>query len=407
MKTYTIRLFPTKRQEEMLKRLSFVRCDIYNSLVDIQQKEYEQHKKILNRFNLINLLPTLKKQEEYKHWNELNSKAIQTVATELFQNYQSFFVLIKKDKNARPPKHINTNIFHSISFNQSGWVFDSNSNVVSLNKIPLRYKSRFDNIDDLPIKEVRLKLRNNKWLLDLIVDDKQTFLDNKEISTKILALDLGLKRLATGVDNKGNQIIIVNRSKKINKYFRKHIDKIKSKLSKKTKHSRSYKKLNKVKRKLYDKKNTQIKQTLHTQSKKLVSMNYNTVVIGDLTVKKLMKKQNNQIKGIRKSFSESNISMFLSMLKYKSQSKQQNVVKINEQNTTQLNCLTGKLFNNKVDLAQREVEVTKDLVIDRDLNSALNILKRYQDNQIASVNEPLVITTDVLQSLLCRKPKVL
>jgi IS605 OrfB family transposase len=406
VKTYSIRLFPTAEQEKTLYRLSSIRCEIYNSLLQIQQRKYAETKKIFNRFDLINLLPTLKKEEANKHWSELNSKAIQTIATELSQNYQSFFSLIKKDNKAKPPREIDSTKFHSITFNQSGWAFRDN-NIIVLNRISIKFKGQFDNVKDLPIKEVRLKLVNEKWLLDLVVDDKQIFSDKKEISTKVLALDLGLKRLATGVDNSGNQVIILNKSKKINKYFCKHIDKIKSKLSKKVKNSRSYKRLNNVKRELYKKKNVQIKQTLHTQSKKLVSMNYNTIVIGDLRVKKLIKKRNNSIKGIRKSFSESNISMFLSMLAYKSQAKQQSVIKINETHTTQLNCLTNKLFANKVDLTQREVEVAPGLVIDRDLNSALNILKRYQDNHLASVNEPLVVTTNVLQSLICRKPIIL
>jgi hypothetical protein len=42
---------------------------------------------------------------KYIHqWKELNSKAIQTISTEVSQSHLSFFTLIKKDKTARPPK---------------------------------------------------------------------------------------------------------------------------------------------------------------------------------------------------------------------------------------------------------------------------------------------------------------
>ena len=132
-------------------------------------------------------------------------------------------------------------------------------------------------------------------------------------------------------------------------------------------------------------------------------MNYNTIVIGDLTVKKLMKKENNKMKGVRKSFQNSNVSTFVNYLTYKCQNKNINLLKINETNTTQLNCLTGHKFKEKVELGQRTVNITNDIVLDRDINSAINILKRYQEHHLASVNRPFVVTTDVLQEISRRK----
>jgi len=153
--------------------------------------------------------------------------------------------------------------------------------------------------------------------------------------------------------------------------------------------------------KCYNKKNAQIKQTLHIQSKKLANMNYNTIVIGDLTVKKLMSTDgvNAKKKNVRKSFNKSNITMFLQFLKYKCQATGTDVIKIDEHNTTQLNCLTGKLFKDKVELQDRTVKLNENVFIDRDLNSAINILKRWEQQHIASVNRPLAISADVLAEI--------
>ncbi len=112
--------------------------------------------------------------------------------------------------------------------------------------------------------------------------------DNILIETKILAIDLGLDKLCHGIDNKGNEIIIKNKSKKINDYYQKKIAEVQQKRSKTIKGSNRNIKLKKVLNKCYHKKNEQIKQTLHIQSKKLVNMNYNTIVVGDLSVKNLM-----------------------------------------------------------------------------------------------------------------------
>ena len=389
MKTYQIRLFPSKDQILKLQELSDIRKDIWNKLIDIQTEKYTTTKTIFNNFDLNNLLPLLK--EQYPDWKKLNSKAVQTITTELYGSYRSFFNLIKKDKNAKPPRKIEDNYFHTISFNQSGWMIKKG--LFFLNKIPFEYKSIL-NIKSLDIKEIRVKLVRNKWLCDIVVEEPIIYKDDLNIKTSILAIDLGLSKLATGIDNKGEMIVLKNKSKKINDYYQKQIAKIQNKRSKTIKGSNRNLKLKKVLNKCYHKKNEQIKQTLHIQSKKLVNMNYNTIVVGDLTVKRLMDSNgvNEKKKGIRKSFHQSNITMFLQFLGYKCQAKNINLEKIDEKWTTQINCLTGKLFENKIKLEDRKVQISDTIIIDRDLNSAINIMNRWFGNHIASMNEPLDIS---------------
>jgi IS605 OrfB family transposase len=400
MKTYTIRLFPLEEQILQLNKLSNIRMDVWNVLIDIQQKEYEEKKKIYRKFDLINQLPNLKNTIK-PEWKELNAKAVQTIATEVSQSYLSFFTLIKKDKTARPPKQKEIGKYHTLTFNQSGWIFKGNKIVI--NQIPFDYKTNLTNISELNIKEIRVKFKNNKWLCDIVVNDKNEYMDEKLIKTKVLSIDLGLKNLGTGVDNKGNVIILKNKSKKINQYFSKQINNVKSKLSKKEKGSISFNKLNQIKKKLYSKKNSQIKQILHIQSKKLANMNYKTIVVGELTIKSLMSTEgvNKNKKSIRKSFNESNIHMFLQFLSYKLQHKQCDLIKINERHTTQLNSLTGKMFKEKVELKDRIVKLNDNVEIDRDLNSAINIMKRYYNNHLASMTEPLDYSNVIMNFNVC------
>ena len=84
--------------------------------------------------------------------------------------------------------------------------------------------------------------------------------------------------------------------------------------------------------------------------------------------------------------------MFLQFLGYKCQTKNINLTKIDEKWTTQLNCLTGKIFKNKIELRDRVVQLSDTIIIDRDLNSAINIMKRWFENQFAHMNEPLDIS---------------
>jgi putative transposase len=397
MKTYTLRIFPTKEQSVQLNELSSIRMDVWNTLINIQHKSYKETNTIYNKFNLINLLPELKHTLK-NDWKKLNSKALQTVASEVSNSYTSFFRKVKKDKSAKPPSLIEITSFHTLVFNQSGWSFKEDTLVI--NQIPFVYRTHLKDIHTFNVKELRIKNKNNKWLVDLIVDDTPKFEKTKTIQTKVLSIDLGLSKLGTCIDNEGNVIIIPNKAKKINKYFEKQINNVKSNQSKTKKYSNRWKRLQKVKKSLYNKKNNQIKNTLHIQSKKLVNMNYNTIIVGDLTVKQLMATETNKYSKVSKSFGNSNISMFLEFLAYKCQSNQINLMKVDERNTTQTDCLTGKKFKDKVNLHQRTVTLHNGFVIDRDINSAINILKRYYNNQLASMNEPFVVNTDVLVNSL-------
>jgi len=399
MKTHTIRLFPNKSQIDSLNDLSLLRNQLWNDLIDMQNESYENDKKIRHNYDLDKEITKLRKTSDL---GKLNSKACQRISKEIYSSYQSFFRLIKKDKNARPPRKIeNINNFHTIVFNQSGWVVNSHDEI-KINKLKLRYKSHLD-LTSLNIKEIRVKYINNKWLCDICVDEQITYEDRLNQDNKVLGIDLGLKRLGTGVDNNGNEVVITNKSKKISKYYQKQINKLNSKITKKEKGSRKYKKLCKTRKKLYNKKNRQTKQTLHTQSKQLLSMNYHTIVIGKLTVKKLMENKQNKFKKVSKSFHQSNINMFIDMLKYKSYKYQTNLVEIDERHTTQTNSLTGKLFKEKIELGDRTVRLKEGIEIDRDLNSAINILNRYFNNHLASMTEPLDLSSVIHKFNLTNK----
>lgn len=393
-RTYTIRLFPTKEQCEELQGLSIARNLLYNVLIDIEDTTYKKDGKIKTEFDLDKEITILRKSNQ--QIAVLNSKASQRVAKEVYSSYKSFFTLIKKDKTVKPPhKIVQTEKFHTVVYNQTGWKFIDKS-TVKLNGISLKYKG-IPTVDYLSqnIKEVKLKFINGKYLLDLGVETSVKEADILNVDNKVLAIDLGIKNLVNGIDNLGGVVVLPNKAKHINCYFRKQISKVQNKMDKCVKGSNKHKKLKKVKKKLYERKNSQIKQTLHIQSKRLVNMNYKTIVVGDLKVKKLMEKGSNKLTKISRSFGESAIATFMEYLSYKCQAKNTEVISIGEQWTTQQNCLTGKLFKEKIGLSERTVQLSDSIVIDRDLNAAINILKRYEQNHLALLTAPLDVSSVV------------
>lgn len=393
-RTYTIRLFPNKEQEQQLQNLSLARNTLYNILIDIEQQTYKTTGKIKTEYDLDKDITTRRKQTPLLLC--LNSKASQRVAKEIYSSYKSFFNLVKKDNTAKPPQKLqDVNHFHTVVYNQTGWKFIDDE-TLKINGIVVNYKG-VPGVDypKQTIKEVKLKYRDGKYLLDLSIENYVQEKDELTQENKVLAIDLGIKNLCNGVDNIGNVITIPNKAKKINAYFRKQISKVQSKMDKCTKGSNRHEKLKKVKKKLYKRKDAQIKQTLHIQSKKLVNMNYKTIVVGDLSIKKLMQKGSNKLTKTSRSFSESAIATFMEFLTYKCQNSNTELETINEKWTTQQNCLTGKLFKEKVELSDRVVQLSDSIVIDRDLNAAINILKRYEQNHIALLTAPLDVSNVV------------
>lgn len=394
-RTYSMRLFPTRLQVGKLEELSKTRNLLWNEIMSIEEKAFEE-KYLIGEFDLNNMLPSLK--EEHPEYKVLNSKACQRICKEVYSSYRSFFHLIKKDNTAKPPQKVkDVEQFHTVVFNQSGWKFIDN-NTVRLNGIVMQCKG-MDDIDftTLNIKEVRLKKKNGKYMLDVI--HEMDVEEPKEIKSenKVLAIDLGLKELVTGVDNLGKVVVLKNKAARIDKYFAREIGKVKSKLSKKQRNSRSWSRLNKTKKRLYRRRNAQVRNTLHIQSRGLADMNYKTIVVGDLSVKKLMSKKggNKDKKNVRKSFQETAIGRFMEYLTYKCLARHNEVITLSERWTTQTNCLNGKLFKEKVDLSDREVWLNETVCIDRDLNAAINIMRRYEQCHIALMTTPLDVSNVV------------
>lgn len=393
-RTYTIRLFPSKEQEQQLQNLSLARNTLYNALIGIEIQTYNETKNFKTEFDLDKDITVLRK--ESPSIAQLNSKASQRVAKEIYSSYKSFFNLVKKDKTARPPHKVeDINKFHAIAYNQTGWKFLSDTKV-KLNGITLEYRG-MPNVDyaTLSVKEVKLKFANGKYLLDLSTENTVAEPSKIEVDNKVLAIDLGIKNLVNGIDNDGRWITLPNKAKKVNEYFRKQISSIQSRMDKCTKGSKRYNRLRKVKKRLYKRRDAQTKQALHIQSKKLANMNYKTIVVGDLTVKKLMGKGSNKFAKTSRSFAETSIATFMEFLTYKCQARNTEVETIGEQWTTQQNCLTGKLFKDKVELSDRTVRLNNSIEIDRDLNAAINILKRYEQNHLALLTAPLDVSSVV------------
>jgi putative transposase len=201
--------------------------------------------------------------------------------------------------------------------------------------------------------------------------------EEEQQSGQVVGFDLGIKTLATGVSEQGRVYHIGGF--KGAKWYNKQLDKIRSKRAKCQKKSRRYIRLSKVYKRVSEKKRKKQRDSLHKASHliahKLVER---TVVIGDLSQRQMvMQEHGERNKHLNRAvYNDWGLYSFVEMLVYKCVLYGKELVFLDERNTSKACSGCGHL--QAMPLYKRTYICTAcGLVMDRDENSAMNILQRY------------------------------
>jgi putative transposase len=193
----------------------------------------------------------------------------------------------------------------------------------------------------------------------------------------VLAFDLGIKTLATGVNEQGR--IYTIGGLKGARWYNKQLDKIRSKRDRCKKKSRRYIHLSKVYKRVSEKKRHKQQDSLHKASyliaHKLVA---STVVVGDLSQRQMVMKEHvERNKHLNRSvFNDWGCYTFVQMLVYKCLLYGKDLQIISERDTSKTCSSCGN--KQAMPLYKRTYRCTNcGLVMDRDENSAYNILARF------------------------------
>ena len=108
------------------------------------------------------------------------------------------------------------------------------------------------------------------------------------------------------------------------------------------------------------------------------------IICGDIKTKRLKKDYKARLN--KSTQNEGLLSRFKGFLKYKAENKGLNFLLVNEAYTSQTNCLTGERELNS-NLSIREVELSPGFIVDRDINSAVNIAKICGDLWLSHIFE--------------------
>jgi putative transposase len=194
---------------------------------------------------------------------------------------------------------------------------------------------------------------------------------------QVVAFDLGIKTLATGVNEQGRFYHIGGF--KGYQWYNKQLDKILSKRDRCKKKSRRYLHLSQVYQRVSQQKRNKRRDSLHKASHliagKLVER---TVVIGDLSQRQMVTKEHedHQKAKHRAVYNDWGLYSFVQMLAYKCVLAGKELVQISERDTSKT--CSGCGHKQEMPLYKRTYRCRNcGLVMDRDDNSAVNIRERF------------------------------
>lgn len=384
-RTYTFRLYPTRKQAETLQWTLDRTRELYNAALQERRDAYRMAGKSLNYYSQANQLPDIKDiREEYK---DIHSQVLQDVLRRVDKAMQAFFRRVKAGDTPGYPRFAGRDRYDSFTFPQGGYALTHDSRVC-LSKIG-SIKVKLHRAVQGKVKTCTIKREGEQWYVVFACEGEASPLP---VSDEAVGIDLGLLHFATLSD--GSTI-------ENPRYFRKGEKKlatVQQSLSRKKRGSHRRKKAVQRVAKAHRKVRNQRADFLHKESRKLVN-EYGLMVFEELQPvhmsKRAKPKQDANGKylpngasaksGLNKSINDAGWSQFVQYCTYKAEDAGRTVVQVNPRYTSQVCSGCGTVKKKTLEERWHSCECGTEL--DRDHNAALNILRLGRSQQLAMAVE--------------------
>jgi putative transposase len=349
MRAYKFRIYPSKKQEELLNKHLWLAKNLWNELLEHCKQTYED----FGYFPTRNTLQVIVKNYG------LYSQTQQETAHRIHNSVMRIFKLKKKGIKCGFPRFKSFDRMKSLYYPEYGFGFslDKKLKVTPFGEISIKKHREIKG----KIKTLTLKRESSgKWFAIFTAEEEKSM--PKENKGEAVGIDLGLKTFAT----LSNGIRINNP-----RHFKKYEDRlvfIQREFSKKKKGSISRKRTKIRVAKLHEKISDCRRDFLHKISTQLV--NDYSFIASEKLASQDMSEEN-----YGKQINDAGWNMFANFLAYKAEGAGCTVVFVDSENTSK-ECSRCGQFVNKTLWDRMHNCPTCNLLIDRDLNAAKVILKR-------------------------------
>ena len=358
-KRYNFRLYPTKKQQELIQKTFGCVRFVYNQSLSYRKKEYVEKKKQLSRFDCINWKNHYLKNT-YLWLKEVDAHALNSAIDDMdiaflrFFRKKSAFPKFKSKKGKQSYRTVRSGNNIEISFEQ---------NKIKLPKLKW-VKCKCHRTFEGKIKSATIIQKpSKKYFVSILVETEHISLPIK--NKKAIGFDLGIKDFLITSD--GDKI---ENPRYLKKYQNK-LTKEQRKLAHKQKGSKNFQKQKIKVAKVHEKISNSRKDFLHKVSHKLIYENQ-IIVSENLDVSEMLKNPQ-----LAKQISDCSWSEFVQQLEYKALWNNRIYIKVDKYfKSSQTCCVCGFINSNVKNLSIRKWQCPKcGTLHDRDINAAKNILK--------------------------------
>lgn len=317
-------------------------------------------------------------KEDFEEFHFPFGRMLHEAVISLDRNFRSYFTHRKNgDRKANKPRFRSRLKFFNHCFEQKYVLIKNNRFVFKFGRNSNQEYIQLKMTESPPdsYRSVNI-IHNSKGFYACFFYDKPT--SDKEKNQEVFSSDMGIKRFISSVSTTG-KVYLSGSISKTTKFYDRKLDNIRSLRSSCTKFSRRWRKLTGAYQRVSEKKTNVVNDFLHKESFKLTHQFVeSTIVVGDL--KPYVWKKSRK-KGLNRSVQNNwYISRFYGMMEYKSKLMGKNFVRINEAYTSKACSSCGKIHD--MPLWRRMMNCECGNNQDRDINSAINILNRFQAQQV-------------------------
>ncbi|WP_276575868.1 IS200/IS605 family element RNA-guided endonuclease TnpB [Oceanirhabdus seepicola] len=355
-KAYKFRLYPNKKQIEVIEKSFGCSRFIYNHFLNQKNEVYKDEKRCVKYTEQQNLLPSMKK--EFVWLKEIDSTSLQMTLRNLDNAFKNFFHG-RADRPKFKSKRDNYKAYTSNFVNNN---IDIKKDKIKLPKLKWVKTKIHRYVEGRIINATVTKTPSGKYFIAICVE---TEIDTLEKVIGNIGIDLGICHFA-----------ILSNGEKIEnpKYLKKSLNKLakeQRKLSSKQKCSNNWNKQRVKVARLHEHISNQRLDFIHKLSKRIVSENQ-VIVLEDLAVKNMMKNDK-----LAQSISDVSWYKFVTMLDYKGKWYGRKIYKIDRWYPSSKTCNNCGYILDEMPLQIREWICPKcDSIHDRDINASKNILKQ-------------------------------
>ena len=356
LKTFKYRIYPNKEEQANIDRTINTCRILYNNSLAERKEFYEENKESLTYKAQANMLPAKKENNPYLPL--VHSQVLQDVLKRLDKAFDNFFRRVKAGETPGYPRFQGYHRYNSFTYPQSGYSVIRNK--LKLSKIG-EVKIKLHRPLEGKIKTCTIIRKNGKYYACFSCE-----VETKEmpITGQAVGIDMGIKEFVITSDGETVE------NPKTYRKAEKKLKKAQRRVSRRKKGSNRRKKAVRILANKHEKVKNQRKDIAFKTANKLLK-EYDTVVHEDLNIKGMVKNHS-----LAKSISDAGWGLFFNVLQAKAkQTLGKEVIAVNPYNTSQMCSQCGEIVPKKLKDRVHNCPYC-GLVLDRDWNSAINILRK-------------------------------